>query len=92
MVVAIGRGVQLLQQRTHPLWRYNRSNDTTQAIREGFKNQAALTATLEVIYKGEKEDFVERKMFDDITYYKPIEEVSRIIQLICLTEAGFLYF
>lgn len=76
MAVAIARGVQPLQQRIHPLWRYNGSDDATQAIRDGFENQAALAAALEAIYKGEKEDFAKQQLFDGFSYHKPVTVVS----------------
>lgn len=57
MAIAILQGVQPLQQHTHPLWRYNGTDDATRSMRKGFKDQAAITTALSGIFKGEKEDF-----------------------------------
>ena len=54
---SIARCVQPLQQRMHPLWRYNGTNDVTCYKRKGPDNQAAMDAILAVLFKGEEEEF-----------------------------------
>jgi hypothetical protein len=89
MAIAILRGVQPLQQRTHPLWRYNGIDDATQSMKKGFKDQAATTAALAGIYKGEKDDFAQQKIIEGFSYYQPIEalcsfENTSSIRAMCL--------
>jgi hypothetical protein len=76
MAAAITRCVQPLQQRIHPLWRYNGTSDTTRSRRLGPANQAALEAALADLYKGEKEDFVRLPVKEGYSSYNPIEWVS----------------
>lgn len=92
MAVAIGRGVQPLQQRTHALWQYNGSNDATRVIRKGFESLAALAAALEAIYKGGKEDFANQQMFDGFFLLQTRRSGKLLYPIARLIRAGFLYF
>ena len=76
IAMTILRGVQPLQQRVHPLWRYNGKDDATRSVKEDFASPAALAAVLAGIFKGEEEDFARRKFMDGFSYYKPVEAVS----------------
>jgi hypothetical protein len=76
MTAVIARCVQPLQQRTHPLWRYNGTNDTTRSQRQGPANQAAMAAILADHFKGEKEDFTQLSAKEGYSSHNPIEWVS----------------
>lgn len=53
MAVALARGVQPLQQRAHPMWEYNGTDDSTRAIRKGFYEGRSLKDMLALMFKGE---------------------------------------
>ena len=80
MAVAIARGIQPLQQRVHPMWEYNGTDDSTRAIRCGFEDRQALGLALETMFKGEKADLIKEPMYDGFSCYKPIEAVSCFIR------------
>ena len=80
MAVALARGIHLLQQRVHPMWEYNGTDDSTHAIRVGFHDRRALGTVLESMFKGEKEDLVKEPMFDGFASYRPVEAVRYTIQ------------
>lgn len=79
MVVALAREVQPLQQRIHPMWDYNRTDDSTRAIWARFHNHQALGVVLKSIFKDEKADLVKEPMYDGFASYKPVEAVSYAI-------------
>ena len=76
MAAVIARCVQPLQQRIHPLWRYNGTSHTTRSQRQGPANQAAMAAILANLFKGEKEDFARLSAKDGYSSHNPIEWVS----------------
>jgi hypothetical protein len=76
MAAVLTRCVQPLQQRVHPLWRYNGTSDTTRSRRLGPADQTALAAALADLFKGEQEDFVQRSSKDGYSCHNPIEWVS----------------
>jgi hypothetical protein len=76
MAAALTRCVQPLQQRVHPLWRYNGTSDTTRSRRLGPADQTALAAALAALFKGEQEDFIQRSKKDGYSSHNPIEWVS----------------
>ena len=68
--------VQPLQQRMHPLWHYNGTNNVTRYKWKGPDNQAAMAAILVDLFKGEKEEFARLRNRDGYASYNPIEWVS----------------
>jgi hypothetical protein len=76
MAIAIARCVQPLQQRIHPLWKYNGEDDATRYTRKGPANQAAIAAILADLFKGEEQEFARLKLKKGFSMYEPIEMVS----------------
>jgi hypothetical protein len=85
MAVFIAWCVQPLQQRVHPLWRYNDTNDSTRAVKKELADQKAMAAVLADLFKGVEKDFAKLKPKDGFSSYKPIETVSSIIPLFRMT-------
>ena len=56
-VAAITRCVQPLQQRMHPMWRYNRTSDASRCKQKGPDNEVTMAAILADLFKGEEEVF-----------------------------------
>ena len=57
MAILITRCVQPLQSRGLPMWHYNGEDDASRCRRKGPANFDALAATLDDLFKGEKEGF-----------------------------------
>ena len=58
MVVALLRGVQPLQQRYHPLWKYNYSNDSTRSIKGEFHERHMLAQMLVAMFKRDESNLL----------------------------------
>jgi hypothetical protein len=69
MATMIARCIHPLQQRVHPLWRYNGENDSTRYIRKGPADQKAMAAVLAGLFKGEEQEFARLKPKEGFSSY-----------------------
>ena len=76
MAIAITRCVQPLQQRGHPLWCYNGTNDVTHHQRQGPDNKAALAKILADLFKGDEAEFARMSIREGCSGYIPADWVS----------------
>jgi hypothetical protein len=73
---AITQCVQPLQQRGHPLWCYNRTNNVTLHQRHGPDNKVALAKILADLYKGDEAEFARMSIREGCSGYNPADWVS----------------
>ena len=83
MAACIMQGVQPLQYRGHPMWDFNREDDTTRHGRKGPGSVADLVKILSGLYNGEKEDFLRVDPKGGFSMYNPPRWVSGRILPIC---------
>ena len=76
MAMCIVRGVQPLQYRGHPMWDFNREDDTTRHGRKGLGSGDDLVKILSGFYKGEKEDFLRASPLNGFFMNNPRSWVS----------------
>ena len=76
MSICIMWGVQPLQYRGHPMWRFNGEDDATRCGRKGPDSVAALAKINSDLFKREEEEFIHIKPQDGFSMYTPPSWVS----------------